>query len=334
MLFVIKLRYGLHFFKGAIKLNRAEVVFKAIDIIGNPFEQPKNIAGITCVKDISYGEYEANKGDLYFKDGFNKEAGKKPIILYIHGGGFIKGDKKYRRVISEYYTDKGFYVFSVNYRMPPEVLFDGEFSDCVSALNYIEELAKSYNIDLDNVFVTGDSSGACQTAYLAAFKFNCGFRERFGIIPELKVNIKAILLMCGIYDVETLLKGPTLFGVVPKTAEMILGVDLKGDISNVKNYEYYDCISPANFINENWCPVFICWAKDDIFCKGQGENMYETLKKYITDIKYHSVSGVQNNHCYHLFIEATKPAKECMEMSVKFLKEHSCIKEDLLTVNN
>jgi len=301
-------------------VNRSEIVFKAIDVLGHAPQNPKSFEGITCIKDVAYGAHTLQKGDLYFKDNINKESQKKPIVLYIHGGGFIKGDKKHRVTVSEYYANEGFYVFSVNYRLPPDVSIIGQILDCVNALNYIEELSKKYNIDTDNIFITGDSSGSCQTAFLAALKFDENLRKRIDC-PDINVNIKGLMLMSGIYDVEALVKNLKLFGVIPQTARMILDFDLKNDLSNLEEYEYYDCISPTSYVNKDWCPVFISWSESDIFCKGQGEAMCAALKKNIENVKTHSVKGITNNHCYHLFLKSNKYAEECMRKSVEFMNE-------------
>ena len=299
-------------------MNKAELVFKAIDVFGHAPQNAKSFQGITCIKDISYGTEALQKGDLYFKDGINKDEAKKPIVLYIHGGGFIKGDKKHRVTVSEYYANEECYVFSINYRLPPEVDIFGQISDCVTALNYIKTLAGSYNIDLDNIFITGDSSGSCQTTFLAAIKFDDDLRVKLGC-PEVEVDIKGLMLMSGIYDVEALVKHIKLFGVIPQAAEMILNFKLKSDLSNLTEYEFYDCMSPSKFVNSSWCPVFISWAEDDIFCKGQGEAMTDALKNSIEDVTTYSAKGILNNHCYHLFLKSNKYAEECMRKSVDFI---------------
>lgn len=303
-------------------MNKAELVFKAIDILGHAPQNAKSFEGITCIKDISYGAENLQKGDLYFKNGINKNDTKKPIVLYIHGGGFIKGDKKHRVTVSEYYANEDCFVFSINYRLPPEVDIFGQISDCVSALNYIKILAENYNIDLDNIFITGDSSGSCQTTFLAAIKFDDELRVELGC-PEVQVDIKGLMLMSGIYDVEALVRHIKLFGVIPQTAGMILNFKLKNDLSNLTEYEFYDYMSPSKFVNSKWCPVFISWAEDDIFCKGQGEAMSDALKKYIDDVTTYSVKGILNNHCYHLFLKSNKYAEECMEKSVEFISRIS-----------
>lgn len=303
-------------------MNKAELVFKAIDVLGHAPQNAKSFDGITCIKDIAYGTENLQKGDLYFNSDLNKSGDKKPIVLYIHGGGFIKGDKKHRVTVSEYYANEGCFVFSINYRLPPEVDIFGQISDCVSALNYIKTLAENYNIDLNNIFITGDSSGSCQTTFLAAIKYDDELRMKLGC-PEVKVDIKGLMLMSGIYDVEALVKHIKLFGVIPQTAGMILNFKLKSDLSNLAEYEFYEYMSPSKFVNESWCPVFISWAEDDIFCKGQGEAMTDALKKNIEDVSTYSVKGILNNHCYHLFLKSNKYAEECMQKSVDFIKTQS-----------
>ena len=303
-------------------MNKAELVFKAIDVLGHAPQNSKSFEGITCVKDISYAKENLQKGDLYFKAGINKDDAKKPIVLYIHGGGFIKGDKKHRVTVSEYYANEDFFVFNVNYRLPPEVDIFGQINDCVSALNYIKTLAENYNIDLDNIFITGDSSGSFQTTFLAAIKFDDELRVKLGC-PEIKVDIKGLILMSGIYDVEALVRHIKLFGVIPQTAGMILNFKLKNDLSNLSEYEFYEYMSPSKFVNKSWCSVFISWAEDDIFCKGQGEAMTDALKRNIEDVSTYSVNGILNNHCYHLFLKSNKYAEECMQKSIDFIKTQS-----------
>ena len=303
-------------------MNKAELVFKAIDVLGHAPQNSKSFDGITCIKDIAYGKADLQKGDLYFKNELNKSGEKKPIVLYTHGGGFIKGDKKHRVTVSEYYANEDCFVFSINYRLPPEVDIFGQISDCVSALNYIKILAESYNIDLNNIFITGDSSGSCQTTFLAAIKYDDDLRLKLGC-REVEVDIKGLMLMSGIYDVEALVKHIKLFGVIPQAAEMILNFKLKSDLSNLNEYEFYDCMSPSKFVNSKWCPVFISWAEDDIFCKGQGETMSNALKSHIDDVSTYSVKGILNNHCYHLFLKSNKYAEECMGKSVDFINRIS-----------
>lgn len=299
-------------------MNRAQFVFKAIDILGNPSQNSIRYENVVSVNDIAYGTEKLNTGDLYYIPEILDDGKKHPIIVYYHGGAFLAGDKKYRVSVCEYYAKEGYFVFCPNYRMPPEVDYRKLMSDCVDALNYTEKLAETYSIDLDNVVLTGDSAGGYIASYLAAMKYN---DVLYGVIESNKISVelKGLMLMCGIYDLEVLMKGTSLLGVIPTTARTLLNFDFKDDFSNLRDCPNYEYISPASFVNEKWCSTFICWADDDIVCQGQGEPMAEKLKAIVPLFDQYHVSGITNNHCFHLMPKSNKYARECMQKSLDFL---------------
>jgi acetyl esterase/lipase len=124
-------------------VNKAQLVFKAVDIIGNPLQNNFHFENVLSVRDIAYGSEKLNKGDLYYIPEILNDGKKHPLVLYYHGGGFVMGDKKCRISISEFYANEGYFVFCVNYRLPPEVDFPAYFEDCIAAANYINILAES-----------------------------------------------------------------------------------------------------------------------------------------------------------------------------------------------
>lgn len=302
-------------------MNKAQLVFKAVDGICYPMQNAKKYRNVVCIKDIAYGEGERQKADLYFKPEIIKDGKKHPLIVYFHGGGFLMGDKKCRVGVSEFYANEGYFVYNVNYEMPPESACPDMFYGCVKGVNSVSKLFDKYNIDENKIILTGDSSGAYICSYVAALKFDDELRKAVEC-EEVTVNINGLMLMCGIYDLEVLLKGTSLFGVIPQTAKMVLDFDLKKDFSNIKDFKYYDYISPANFVNDKWCSTFICWADDDMVCQNQGEPMAEKLQKCVPYFDSYHVKGFHNNHCFHLnFGMGNKPAVECMNKSLEFMKE-------------
>jgi len=302
-------------------VNRAELVFKAIDVLG---ERPQNAVrypGIIRVQNIQYhnASEEFNVADLYFRRDIFDDGKKHPIMLYLHGGGFIKGDKDYRITNSEFFAHHGYFVFNIDYRMPPDVELDENFADIIRAFNYIEKLAKYCNIDTEKIVVSGDSSGAYMSAMLAAFANDDSLRERFGL-PALNNKPAALALMCGVFDMQKIQTTPNVMGLVSKTMSMILGFKVNKDYSNTDEYEHIDYISPIKFVNENWCPAFITWSEDDILCVDQGKPMADKLKENGVRYKKFVVDGFFNNHCYHLNM-SFKIAKRCMNKCVHFLND-------------
>lgn len=299
-------------------MNKAQFVFKAVDIIGDPLQNNISYENVLSVRDIAYGSENLNKGDLYYIPEILNDGKKHPVIVYYHGGAFLAGDKKYRVSICEYYAKEGYFVFCPNYRMPPEVDYKGLMKDCIDSLNFVSKLSEKYNMDLENLVVTGDSAGGYIASYLAAIRYNEGISERLGC-GEVNLQLKGLMLMCGIYDLEVLVKGTSLMGVIPTTARTLLNFNFKNDFSNIKEFPDYDYMSPAAFVNEKWCSTFICWADDDMVCQGQGEPMAEKLKAVVPLYEQYHVAGVTNNHCFHLTPSINKYARECLQKSLDFL---------------
>ena len=86
-------------------MNRAELVFKAIDVLAEKPQNAVRYPRIVRVQNIAYhtASEEYNVADLYFRRDIFDDGKKHPILLYVHGGGFIKGDKDYRITNSEFY---------------------------------------------------------------------------------------------------------------------------------------------------------------------------------------------------------------------------------------
>ncbi len=302
-------------------MNKAQLVFKAIDGICYPTQNALRFKDVSCKQDISYSEFEETKLDFYYRNDILNDGKKHPLVIYFHGGGFIMGDKKCRISISEYYANQGYFVCCVNYRMAPKVTLTEYITDCINAVNYVNDLALEYPIDKDNIFITGDSSGGYTASYLCALRYNEDLHEILEV-PAVEVDFKGALLMCGIYDLQVLLQGTTLMGVIPKTAQTLLhDFDLKKDLSNFSEYKYYNQLSPSAYVNEKWCSTFICWADDDIVCQGQGEPMAEKLKAVVPYFDSYNVGGFTNNHCFHLEFSHNKYAKECMQKSLDFISK-------------
>ena len=125
-------------------MNKAQFVFKAVDIIGDPLQNNMHFEKVVSVRDIAYGNEKLNTGDLYYIPEILGDGKNHPIIVYYHGGAFLAGDKKYRVSICEFYAKEGYFVFCPNYRMPPEVDYKGLIRDCVDSLNFVEKLAEKY----------------------------------------------------------------------------------------------------------------------------------------------------------------------------------------------
>jgi acetyl esterase/lipase len=111
------------------------------------------------------------KMDIYFP----KSGGPWPVFLYVHGGGWDKGDKAEGEGWN-YLNDKGFLVVSVNYRLAAwNIKFPAMIQDVKCAVRYLRAHATEYNLDPDRIGALGASAGGHLVALLGTADESAGW---------------------------------------------------------------------------------------------------------------------------------------------------------------
>ena len=88
-----------------------------------------------------------------------------PIVVWIHGGGWIAGDKAYRVLVRDLTRD-GFAVASVQYRLSYVAPYPAGVDDCADALAWLRANGARYGVDATRLALAGDSSGGHFAALL------------------------------------------------------------------------------------------------------------------------------------------------------------------------
>ncbi len=158
--------------------------------------------------DISYGSHpEWNLLDVYKP----KKAGKSPlpVIMIVHGGAWVYGDKEIYQHYAMSLAQRGFAVVNFSYRLAPEYKFPASTEDTCAVFKWIGDNADKYGFDTDHVFAVGDSAGAHLLGLFSALYSNPAYRsEMKKAYPKAKltiargVKLKAIALNCGKYDLK------------------------------------------------------------------------------------------------------------------------------------
>lgn len=111
--------------------------------------------------DISYSKdgHKDKRLDLYLP-----ECETFPLLVYIHGGGIVEGDKgRDGRCLANYYIPRGIAVASVNYRMYPEAKYPEFIEDCAEAVQW---LVDDLGDRITHLFLAGTSAGGYITMML------------------------------------------------------------------------------------------------------------------------------------------------------------------------
>ena len=241
-------------------------------------------AGI--VPDVEYGRAadQSLTLDAYVPDG----AGPFPAIIWVHGGGFVAGDKApYPKSLLDPLVKEGFAWFSVNYRLAPKYPFPAETDDVESAVHYIKVHAKQYKVDPTRLVLMGESAGGHLVSFVGA-KHD----------PENRVA--AVVSFFGEHDLveRTHTKGPCMVDgkVVPSQDGLCLSPGLSKFLGISKPGPEAERIihdaSPATYIQKDMPPyLLIHGSKDFNVPIEQSVLMCAAMKKAGANCELISIEG-------------------------------------------
>jgi acetyl esterase/lipase len=150
---------------------------------------------IKAVKDISYINDHSieHKLDIHYKS--NQEY--KPIIVNIHGGGFISGYKEMDSLFANYLAQRGFVVFNVNYRLayPRFNVFD-QIEDISNAVKWIVSNAEKHEANPKEMYIAGHSAGGVLAIAESLLCLDKKMRDDFNL-DERNYTYNGIILDCG-----------------------------------------------------------------------------------------------------------------------------------------
>jgi acetyl esterase/lipase len=138
-------------------------------------------AGVQRLENLAYGSDPAQRLDVYLPP----DARHAPVILMVHGGAWVIGDKAMGRVVDAKvarWASRGFIFVSINYRMLPAAAPDVQLQDVARALAFAQVRAAEWGGDAQRFVLMGHSAGAHLVALLAA---NPGAAQLSGLQPVL-----------------------------------------------------------------------------------------------------------------------------------------------------
>lgn len=113
--------------------------------------------GYTIEKNLAYGLKARQRFDL-FKS--TQPLAHRPLIVFVHGGAWMHGDKKDYHFIGEAFAREGYDVVVMNYHLAPKHIFPKSVDDLHLLLNYLHQANDKFNISTENIVLMGHSAGA------------------------------------------------------------------------------------------------------------------------------------------------------------------------------
>jgi acetyl esterase/lipase len=220
-------------------------------------EEKKNISYI-ALDDQDY-HFPKHLLDIYYPE--NKT--NNPVLVFIHGGTWISGNKEIYHALGRNFADKGICCVIINYRLGDLVNVFKMAEDCAAAVRFVFENIAQYNGDPDNITLCGHSAGGHLASLITLDK---SYFENLGIVNPVK---KAVLLDAF---------GLNIGSFIENHGELYLN-----QVEKVfsKDPFMWKRASPVSFINKQLLPFFIC----------VGGNTYPFIKKD-NEVFFHNFQSV------------------------------------------
>ena len=151
--------------------------------------------GVERVSNLAYGEYRRHRLDVYRPPG---DATGRPVVLQIHGGAWVVGDKRQQgQPLLYHLAERGWVGVAPNYRLSPAATFPDHLVDVKRALAWVRRHGTEYGADPSTVVVTGGSAGGHLAALLALTPNDRRYQPGF---EDVDTSVLACVPMYGVYD--------------------------------------------------------------------------------------------------------------------------------------
>ncbi|MCA9129905.1 MAG: alpha/beta hydrolase [Planctomycetales bacterium] len=163
--------------------------------------QPELPAGVNEYLGLVYAKYGQRELtlDLYQPSTGN---GPFPAVVFIHGGGWYKGDPSSYTAMAQQLAARGYVTLNIFYRLSGEAPFPAAIFDCKSAVRWARAHSASYQIDPARIGSVGGSAGGHLSGLLGTSGHVAELNQS-GIYLEQSSAIQACVVMAGSMDLTS-----------------------------------------------------------------------------------------------------------------------------------
>lgn len=292
-------------------------LFKATNYVGEGalsillYEKSK---GVTKEKNLQYlGKKRSTALDFYYLN--NTKTDKKPVFIYIHGGGFLSGTKTARQYYCYRWVKQGYFAVNINYEFGRKHPFPTFLQQVFKGIEFAIDCKDEYNLDLDKIVIAGESAGAYISSFVSAITTKKELYEKFDIDFKYKdtFKIKCNVLMSGIYDIDNILD--LKFPNMTCCLMAFTGKSAKESIEMTQSPLAKE-LSPTTYIDENYPPTAVIMSSKDALTPNSLVLCDKLKSKNVKYIEY-TCTGVSSVHAGAL-CPKTKSGNEALKQAQEF----------------
>jgi acetyl esterase/lipase len=280
---------------------------------------PENITEITDIPYMGSGE-KGHLLDVYYPSDME---GPFPVIINIHGGGFISESKEHNKLYAFYLARYGFLIFNINYRLaldnpknprdpkyPKGPKVPAQIPDVMAALEWIGDHIEQYPANSEKIYIMGASAGAYLSIMATLVSESQRLQDYYNV-PKPNIRIRAVATNCGFLEMDS--KKFKIWAMRSVILE-----------KRYKKKEYYQQLIFKNLPEiKNLPPVFMTSNEDDIV-NYMSFHFEDLLKKNNVEYKFYYIENNERKlrHCFDVFNphreEAVKIHKEMLEYLIQY----------------
>lgn len=265
---------------------------------------PTQIPEVDRFDNLVYGENkEWHVLDIYRPKHYT---GKLPTIINIHGGGWVYGTKETYQFYGLSLAKKDFAFVNITYQLPPLVEFPEELSDINKAVQWVVDHADEYDLDMENVFIVGDSAGGQMALQYATVLSNAEFGKLFNF-DKPAIKVKAVALNC-----------PATFIDLPNT---IVGGP-EAYFTQESREKYSELMLTERYLTKDCPPIFLMTATND-FIRDHAVRLdgYLMAKGIEHEFRIYGTLEDPREHVFHCNMR-DELAKQCNEDELNFFRKY------------
>jgi triacylglycerol lipase len=194
---------------------------------------PATSPGVELVADLRYGPHERHRLDLYRPAGDGAAAAARPVIVFVHGGGFVAGDKAmpgapFYANLGRWAVANGWIGVAMTYRLAPAFRWPAGSDDVAAATRWLRTNVAAQGGDPDRIVLMGQSAGATHVAGCIAREFAA---DDEGRAPGDGWRPAAAVLLSGLYDPPTMDRTALFSAYFGDEAQALDASDLLEDLT-------------------------------------------------------------------------------------------------------
>ena len=213
-----------------------------------------------------------------------KTGGRLPLIIGIHGGGWQNGSKDGCPPLRNGYTERGYAVASINYRLSGHAVFPAQIEDCKAAIRWLRAHAEEYCLDPQRFGVWGSSAGG----HLVALVGTSGDVKAFDVGANLDQSSR-VQAACDYF-------GPTDFMVFVTTPGYETHATANSPEAKLiggavaENRDKAARANPITYVSQD-DPAFLIvhGDKDPTVPINQSQLLYDALKQAGVSVHFHTI---------------------------------------------